>query len=152
MENIDKFYNTDCKQCTYSGKNYCSPTKCADCNNFNETEKSCGCLADYKDDTHCPYFLKQNNLTEIQETVLSVIKGANFILARDISALTGLSDRQIRYIVHDLRLQGYPICSGNYGYKFDKTCIADTIKRLKNSIREQELALNALTKMLEGKL
>jgi len=40
----------------------------------------------------------------------------NGIKAKDLRKITGLTPRQIRLLVNDLRKQGKPIASGNFGY------------------------------------
>jgi len=54
--------------------------------------------------------------------------------------------REIRYLVHELRLEGHPICSGQRGYYYAKTSdeLAVTVKFLKGIVYETAKAMEGL--------
>ena len=57
-----------------------------------------------------------------QERIVSILHQADdFVTAREFKRRIGITPRQLRLEVAELRIQGLIIDSGNYGYKIAKT-------------------------------
>jgi len=89
----------------------------------------------------------KKELTKRQKQVLSVLKygGENLTTTKTITNLTGISPRDIRQIISDLR-EEYPICSTTYnggGYFIANTNkeIGRFIKGIQNRINEHEVTI-----------
>lgn len=60
-------------------------------------------------------------LNVTQENILQILKSSDdFVTAREFRKKIGISPRQLRLEVADMRQQGIVIDSGNYGYKIAK--------------------------------
>lgn len=70
------------------------------------------------------------------------------IKAKVITALTGINAREIRLLVHEMRINGYPVCSGNDGYFYASTSdeLEKTIRRMRRQIIGTKMALSGLEK------
>lgn len=79
------------------------------------------------------------NLSVAEEIVKNMIpegienEKSCYITQNEISALTGLKTRQVRYIVQTLREKGVAICSNDNGYHIatDSKDLAYTLQRLR---------------------
>ena len=65
---------------------------------------------------------------------------AKAVLAKDMEHFG--SPRQIRVMVHDARLQGYPICSGAFGYYYAES--AQDVYGVLKLMEAQALAVSAV--------
>ncbi|GKH50337.1 hypothetical protein CE91St46_14480 [Eubacteriales bacterium] len=73
------------------------------------------------------------------------------IKGRELCELFNLHSKQVRNIVSDLRQDGEPICSSNYGYWYSKELddIDRTIKRLSEQVKNMSRAIEGLQKAKE---
>lgn len=74
------------------------------------------------------------------------------IKGRELCELFNLHSKQVRNIVSDLRQDGEPICSSNYGYWYSKDPddLDRTIKRLSEQVKNMSRAIAGLQKAKEG--
>ena len=93
------------------------------------------------------------HLTEIEQDFLDVITNhageENSITATDLKPLFNISSREVRRIVHRLRVAGHPIGSSNKGYYLAQTKqeLKGTINFLRSYIRQIEEVATALEKV-----
>lgn len=86
-----------------------------------------------------------------QTKILNVLKNTDRALtAKEIRQRLGIPERELRQEVHDMRLQGVPIITGNFGYSLavNKVQVVRTINRMKSQVKETNEAINALYKTL----
>lgn len=101
--------------------------------------------------------LKNNHnnriLTQVEQDFLDVITTRvgeeNSITATEFRPLFNISSREVRRIVHSLRVCGYPIGSSNKGYYLAQTKqeLKGTINFLRSYIRQIEEVATALEKV-----
>lgn len=74
------------------------------------------------------------------------------IKGREICELFNLHSKQVRNIVSDLRKDGEPICSSNYGYWYSKAPedLDRTIRRMAEQVKNMSLAIDGLQKAKEA--
>ena len=77
----------------------------------------------------------------------------NALKGREICTLFNVTSKQVRNIVNDLRQNGEPICSSNYGYWYSKDPedLEATIARLSAQVVNMEKAIEGLRKAKGGK-
>ena len=92
-------------------------------------------------------------LSYAEQRVLSVIPTGeeNAIKQNEIVELTGYNAREIRLIMNSLRLEDYPICSGNYGYYMpeSKEDIISTINRMNSQVATLNLSILHLQRSVD---
>lgn len=69
----------------------------------------------------------------------------NAVTARELR-IHGRNPRELRRIVHDLRVLGYPICSGQEGYYYAENSreLAGTMRFLESYLKEMQEAINGI--------
>ena len=86
-------------------------------------------------------------LNNNQIMILNVLQIAGRPLtAKEIGRRTGINDRTLREKVQDMRLKGFPVVSGNYGYKMaeHKSEMIKAINRIKSQIKDMNTTVNAM--------
>lgn len=70
------------------------------------------------------------------EIAYDLVQGYNYY-QKEIAKKYGITDRQVRRIIRDLRFEGYPIISGNEGYRMalDEEEIKVMVYRLASQIK-----------------
>ena len=78
---------------------------------------------------------------------------ADSIRNREIRILFGLTDKQVRNIVSQLRQEGEPVCSSSYGYWYstDPEDILKTLHRLEAQVVNMNISIKGLRKALGDK-
>lgn len=72
------------------------------------------------------------------------------LTAKEIKQRTGINDRTLREEVQDLRFRGYPVVSGNYGYKLAE--YKSEMQRAINRIQSQVRDMNATAAAMYGSM
>lgn len=101
---------------------------------------------------------KRITSTDIKLALKDVHSGRNTYFVtecktcRELCELFNLHSKQVRNIVSDLRQDGEPICSSNYGYWYSKEPddLDRTIKRLSEQVKNMSRAIEGLQKAKEG--
>jgi len=85
------------------------------------------------------------NIQSNSDKILDILNNAKHVHAKHITNATGLSSREIRGIVRELRLNGYLIGSGDKGYY-----LCETWEEY-NKFRAREIAtINSTNEMLNA--
>lgn len=76
------------------------------------------------------------------------------IKARDLRCLFNLTDRELRSVISNLRQNGNAICSSTSGYWYSESPadIQVTLSRLEGQVKNMNLTIKGLKKVLTGGL
>ena len=92
-------------------------------------------------------------LNSNQKMILCALRSADRALtAKEICQRTGVDARQLREEVRDMRMQGIPIISGNFGYAIasDKRQMLKCIRRIKAQVKDMNATISAMYGSMEG--
>lgn len=92
-------------------------------------------------------------MNDVEKALLSIIGHGehNAITQKEITKLTGLSDRDTRAIIERLRAGGMVICSSNAGRFFPENIeeLDSYVKRIQASVRAECVALAPARRLLK---
>lgn len=93
--------------------------------------------------------MTEQKITDLDNRILNMIKNNKGIKLKEVvEKSVGISEREIRKSIQNLRMEGYPICNTGNGYYYPttKTEIGSCIRYMKRGISGQEKTIGDMRK------